>query len=90
MSVYMVTMPGVSSLEHLLMTPGEVGLIVNGSVPPPPGLLNSYSFCLVLEHLKCFFSPLCNLIFARALCIKWMNCYCCMHFTDEDLRVKEL
>lgn len=57
MSICMMTTPGVSSLEHLLMTLGEVGLIVNGSVLSPPALLNSYSFCLVLEHLKCFFFP---------------------------------
>lgn len=91
MSICMMTMPGVSSLEHLLMTLGEVGLIVNGSVPSPPALLKFILILLSARTFKKFFSPtLCNLIFARALCIKWMNYYCYMHFTDEALRVKEL
>ena len=37
MSISMMTMPGVSSLEHFLMNLGEVGLIVNEvSLLPQP------------------------------------------------------
>lgn len=72
------------SLVYLL-TLREVSLIVKGSVPPTL-ILTFIGILRSATEFKVIFL-LCNLIFAKALCSKWMYC---LHLIDEELRFKEL